>query len=630
MKSAIGLILPLALLLALFFGCSEDEETPGESPIVYTELSQDLATRTLTVIESPYLVTDTIRVLQGETVTIEPGVEIQFSGLYWLKVEGELQAVGNTSNPIVFTSNKSNPTFGDWRNVIFNNPDVQSQMSYCVVEYGALYDTSGVFYNYRGGISIVNSSPIIDHCVIYKVGYNGIYITEGSNPIIRNNVIVENDDNGIFCQPGCNPTIEYNNSWNNHSRDWVDVPAGIGEEVQLNINRDSCDVNYNISQNPLFLGVGDYHMHSCSPCIDAGDPSSTGDADGTISDMGVFYYHVDPNNIRKRTEGTLGINNSPYRVTCDAFVLPGASLIIEPGVEIRFEGLYGFTVFGSLDATGTAASPIVITTDQEDPPRGYWKYLTFDRQSSDNYLEYCMIDHGKAIVVDSTDLTVDHVMVRNMEEYGLHAINASPVVRDCEFTGAGLGCITFDSLATTDAEIKNTIIAGAEGRGISLNYYCSPTITNCLIINNGTSGIHCGSQSNAAIINNTIYGNGYYGVFCQWNSNPVLMNNIIANSDLYGINCQYSSFPAISYNDVWNNHLALPDSLSSQRINYNDCEAGTGDISENPLFVSAADEDFHLQAGSPCIDTGNPEDAYDDPDGSRNDMGAYGGAGGNW
>jgi hypothetical protein len=37
--------------------------------------------------------------------------------------------------------------------------------------------------------------------------------------------------------------------------------------------------------------------------------------------------------------------------------------------------------------------------------------------------------------------------------------------------------------------------------------------------------------------------------------------------------------------------------------------------------------DFQLLPTSPGIDAGHPGDQYLDPDGSRNDMGAYGGSG---
>jgi hypothetical protein len=53
-----------------------------------------------------------------------------------------------------------------------------------------------------------------------------------------------------------------------------------------------------------------------------------------------------------------------------------------------------------------------------------------------------------------------------------------------------------------------------------------------------------------------------------------------------------------------------------------------GNIDADPLFLG--NSDFHLQPGSPCIDAGNPDPQYNDNDGSRNDMGAYGGPGGDW
>jgi hypothetical protein len=59
-------------------------------------------------------------------------------------------------------------------------------------------------------------------------------------------------------------------------------------------------------------------------------------------------------------------------------------------------------------------------------------------------------------------------------------------------------------------------------------------------------------------------------------------------------------------------------------LNYSDCAqslTGTGNITGNPLFVNGPAYDFNLQAGSPCIDTGDPASPLD-PDSTRADMGA--------
>jgi len=68
------------------------------------------------------------------------------------------------------------------------------------------------------------------------------------------------------------------------------------------------------------------------------------------------------------------------------------------------------------------------------------------------------------------------------------------------------------------------------------------------------------------------------------------------------------------------------------KITYSDIEDETlaglsGNIFAPPSFANAETGDYHLAAGSPCIDAGHPDPAYNDGDGSRCDMGAFGGTG---
>ena len=82
-------------------------------------------------------------------------------------------------------------------------------------------------------------------------------------------------------------------------------------------------------------------------------------------------------------------------------------------------------------------------------------------------------------------------------------------------------------------------------------------------------------------------------------------------------------------NDVWGNTAGNYDGVS-------DPTGTLGNISQNPRFEAVSDDDnpsnddWSLSSASPCVDIGDPAATMDDPDGSRNDQGAFGGPGGEW
>jgi parallel beta-helix repeat protein len=172
--------------------------------------------------------------------------------------------------------------------------------------------------------------------------------------------------------------------------------------------------------------------------------------------------------------------------------------------------------------------------------------------------------------------------------------------------GAGIFCNSGAS-----PEISNNRVEGNDQGIATWNNACA-YIHNNVVINNNFSGIDL--STNATIINNTIAGNRY-GIYDGGGYGPIVMNNIVTGNTTYGINA-VGTPPVLTYNDVWGNGT-----------NYRNCSGGIGSISENPLYQDTLTGNYHLQPDSPCIDTGNPLPEYNDPDGSRNDMGAYGGPG---
>ena len=145
--------------------------------------------------------------------------------------------------------------------------------------------------------------------------------------------------------------------------------------------------------------------------------------------------------------------------------------------------------------------------------------------------------------------------------------------------------------------------------------HSTPLITNNFIYNNKDVGIYVGWEDSEGtrIINNTIVNNPSDGIWCC-SSAPIIKNNIIVSNG-HGIAASHGGLPDISYNDVWNNS----DDYNSRVGGV--ANPGPGDISTDPLF----DTDYYLSEESPCIDAGDPNPIYNDIDGNRNDMGAYGG-----
>jgi hypothetical protein len=105
-------------------------------------------------------------------------------------------------------------------------------------------------------------------------------------------------------------------------------------------------------------------------------------------------------------------------------------------------------------------------------------------------------------------------------------------------------------------------------------------------------------------------------------------NLVVDSSVISGGACgvwDVMSETSLTYNDFWNNTKDLcggPNPVGSN-----------GNIDADPLFVDATGGDYTLTPESPCRETGSVRTDDADPDGTRNDMGAYGGPfslGGGW
>lgn len=141
--------------------------------------------------------------------------------------------------------------------------------------------------------------------------------------------------------------------------------------------------------------------------------------------------------------------------------------------------------------------------------------------------------------------------------------------------------------------IANNLITGTGWTGIG-NDRSAPKIINNLITHHGDSGVG-NWNSDFVITNNTIVGNGRNGIYNIYSSG-VVINNIIADNRESGV-LNGGSSPEITHNSLWGNGTDVYSYYYSYPI-------VADNVSSNPLFVDSNSGDYHLQAGSPCIDAG--------------------------
>ncbi len=270
----------------------------------------------LTLQHSPYLMNGFITVPLGDSLIIDPGVELRFKtgtdfsyydksfdvGLLYIR--GKLIANGTQSQKIKFTREGSS---GNWGNLTFGKVAAVSTLKYCLIEYAnQIQDLEYNSYS-TGAVTILNPSTKILNSEIVNNLNTGIY-SNNSNPVIINNIVANNKSIGVSIKYAfaVNDTIILaNNTIVDNSGIALDnysVKLKIVNSIFWNNNAGSFSTNYKgwnsmishcLFQEDKFIYDGfsikagiiyglnpklkpDYSPENFSPCINEGIPDTSG------------------------------------------------------------------------------------------------------------------------------------------------------------------------------------------------------------------------------------------------------------------------------------------------------------------------------------------------------------------
>ena len=184
-----------------------------------------IASNTTWTSNNTYRVIGDVIIDPGVTLLIEPGTQIQFADGTSLVVTGTLNATGDESNPITFTSSRivvSTAYRGAWNTIIFNaTTDEKLTLEHVKIEYAthgvtikslkpAVVRNSHILNCSESGILIGGWSILVASNVLLEsniIEYNKNGVTTDNEPIhagivVRNNTIQQNDEEGILLFSG--------------------------------------------------------------------------------------------------------------------------------------------------------------------------------------------------------------------------------------------------------------------------------------------------------------------------------------------------------------------------------------------------------------------------------------------
>jgi hypothetical protein len=448
---------------------------------------------------------DDIYVSAGRTLTIPSGALIKFNGMTGIEVNGTLNATGNSGAQVIFTSGAASPAPGDWKGIYVGDGG-NASLDYTEIHYGGgswwWPPASGEGRHFGDLRKDATGTLTVNHSLITQSAGCGLNFTNSSGVnTITNTTISDNQAYGACLNGNTTNTITFTSSTftGNLPQSIVTVPHSSGFSIGTG----------NTLDKAIYVTGGWV------------------DADSTWSPQ---VYLLD-----------------------DIYVSAGKTLLIPEGTVVKFNGMTGVEVYGTLSTTGTNSSRVLFTSGATSPAPGDWKGI-FVGDGGIASLDYTEIHYGGGswwwapasgearhfggLRKDSTGtLTLTNSLITQSAGNGLRIVNSSSTAQISNlhiFDNAGWGLLVESS--SSNLMLASSLIDHNGAGGISLN---NPGATvhvySSTIVANTGVGIWLGNETPAEIGGTDVNGNNIYGNTTLQLQNASVIS-VDASNNWWGIN----------------------------------------------------------------------------------------------
>ena len=225
-------------------------------------------------------------------------------------------------------------------------------------------------YSFNADVSIIGGTASFNNCTISNSSNCGIYIVGSGTSAYFNSFT--------------NNTVTGNNNYPIMTRVLAASKIGTGNTLTGNTNN--------------YIGI----------------LSATVNTNDTLRPQSVPYLFV-------QTGGDAGVT-----VTSSLTIAPGTNIVMGSGISILVTGT------GSLNAVGTAASPITFSGLQSTP--GYWASVIINTQNALNNFQYCNFSYGGGSPVNAIE--INEANVGMLSTYMYIPATRSINVANCSFSNS--------------------------------------------------------------------------------------------------------------------------------------------------------------------------------------------------